>query len=103
MTLTQRLARATLALAIAGFCASSPAVAQDWKAVWQKTVDAANAEGTLLFYSQPNQAARDFILREAAVKLVGSLIRGEDISGNDNGKIGGADASAEAPDEVVPF
>src|ERR1700742_1738282 len=64
MTLTQRLARATLALAIAGFCASSPAVAQDWKAVWQKTVDAANAEGTLLFYSQPNQAARDFILRE---------------------------------------
>ncbi|HEX4194598.1 MAG TPA: extracellular solute-binding protein [Stellaceae bacterium] len=42
----------------------SPAIAQDWKADFQKTVDAANQEGTLIFYSQPNKAAQDFILHE---------------------------------------
>jgi iron(III) transport system substrate-binding protein len=41
-----------------------PAAAQDWHSEWQKTVDAANAEGSLILYSQPNQDARDFILRE---------------------------------------
>ena len=34
------------------------------RADWQKIVDAANAEGSLILYSQPNQDARDFILRE---------------------------------------
>ena len=43
---------------------ASPAFAQDWHAEWQKTVDAANSEGSLILYSQPNQDARDFILRE---------------------------------------
>jgi ABC-type glycerol-3-phosphate transport system substrate-binding protein len=51
---------ASLALAIQ----APPAVAQDWKADFQKTVDAANQEGTLIFYSQPNKAAQDFIQRE---------------------------------------
>ncbi|HEY3920150.1 MAG TPA: extracellular solute-binding protein [Stellaceae bacterium] len=45
-------------------CDASPAAAQDWHAEWQKTVEAANAEGNLVLYSQPNQDARDFILRE---------------------------------------
>jgi ABC-type glycerol-3-phosphate transport system substrate-binding protein len=41
-----------------------PAAAQDWHAKWQKTIDAANAEGSLILYSQPNQDARAFILNE---------------------------------------
>jgi iron(III) transport system substrate-binding protein len=47
--------------------AATPSFAQDadWqKADWQKTVAAANAEGTLILYSQPNQDARNFLLRE---------------------------------------
>jgi iron(III) transport system substrate-binding protein len=44
--------------------AAAPAVAQDQPADWQKTVDAANAEGSLILYSQPNQDARNFLLRE---------------------------------------
>jgi iron(III) transport system substrate-binding protein len=44
--------------------APAQAPAQDWDAQWQKTVAAANAEGSLILYSQPNQDARDFILRE---------------------------------------
>jgi iron(III) transport system substrate-binding protein len=43
---------------------ATPAFAQDWHDEWQKTVDAANSEGSLILYSQPNQDARDFILRE---------------------------------------
>ena len=43
---------------------TSPAAAQDWKTEFQKTVDAAGQEGTLIFYSQPNKAAQDFISRE---------------------------------------
>lgn len=42
----------------------STASAQDWKADFTKTVDAAGQEGTLLFYSQPNKAAQDYILTE---------------------------------------
>ncbi|HXR85693.1 MAG TPA: extracellular solute-binding protein [Stellaceae bacterium] len=42
----------------------SPVAAQDWKAEFQKIVDAAGQEGTLIFYSQPNKAAQDFILGE---------------------------------------
>ena len=64
MTLTGKLALALVAVAAITLGATTGATAQDWKAAWQKTVDAANAEGTILFYSQPNQAARDFILRE---------------------------------------
>jgi ABC-type glycerol-3-phosphate transport system substrate-binding protein len=44
--------------------AATPASAQDRRAEWQKTIDAADAEGSLTLYSQPNQDARDFILRE---------------------------------------
>ncbi len=44
--------------------AARPAAAQDWHAEWQKTIDAANAEGSLILYSQPNQDARNFILNE---------------------------------------
>jgi ABC-type glycerol-3-phosphate transport system substrate-binding protein len=40
--------------------AALPAAAQSW----QQTVEAANKEGELIVQSQPNQAARDFILRE---------------------------------------
>ena len=43
---------------------AGPAAAQDWHAEWQKTIDAANAEGSLILYSQPNQDARNFLLRE---------------------------------------
>jgi iron(III) transport system substrate-binding protein len=67
MTQTNGLARGLVAAAIAALIASMsapPAAAQDWKAEFQKIVDAANQEGTLLFYSQPNKAAQDFILRE---------------------------------------
>src|ERR1700743_3394918 len=64
MTLRGKLARIIVALALAMLGAITGAAAQDGKAAWQKTVEAANAEGTVLFYSQPNQAARDFILRE---------------------------------------
>jgi iron(III) transport system substrate-binding protein len=55
---------AALALSIALAMLASPAAAQDWKAEFQKTVDAAGQEGTLIFYSQPNKAAQDYILRE---------------------------------------
>jgi iron(III) transport system substrate-binding protein len=43
---------------------SAPAFAQDWKAEWDRTVAAANKEGTLVINSQPNQAARDFLTHE---------------------------------------
>jgi iron(III) transport system substrate-binding protein len=56
-----RLRVASLVAALLAF-AAAPAVAQD--ADWQKTVDAANAEGSLILYSQPNQDARNFLLRE---------------------------------------
>ena len=55
--------RSLIALAIASVVAV-PAAADDWKTEFQKTVDAANQEGTLLFYSQPNKAAQDYILHE---------------------------------------
>jgi iron(III) transport system substrate-binding protein len=60
-------ARWSIASALAAlvtWAPAPPAAAQDWKAEFQKTVDAANQEGTLLFYSQPNKAAQDFIQRE---------------------------------------
>ena len=63
MTRTHRLAYLLLAIAITVLGAAS-AAAQDWKAEWEKTVDAAGTEGSLILYSQPNQAARDYILRE---------------------------------------
>ena len=44
--------------------AAGPAAAQDWHAEWQKAIDAANAEGSLTLYSQPNQDARNYILKE---------------------------------------
>lgn len=47
-------------------CAGNDASAQDAKAEWQKTVAAADTEGELILLSQPNQAARDFLLREWA-------------------------------------
>jgi ABC-type glycerol-3-phosphate transport system substrate-binding protein len=51
---------------LVGLLALGPetAAAQDWHTEWQKTVDAANAEGSLILYSQPNQDARDFVLHE---------------------------------------
>src|SRR6185437_12390781 len=54
---------APLLVALLAF-AAAPALAQDGQADWQKTVDAANAEGSLILYSQPNQDARSFLLRE---------------------------------------
>lgn len=59
----RHLARWLGAAALAAISLSS-AAAQDWKAEFAKTVDAANQEATLLFYSQPNKAAQDFILQE---------------------------------------
>src|ERR1700745_3896704 len=55
---------AIFALGIALSVHSFPAAAQEWKAEFQKIVDAAGREGTLIFYSQPNKAAQDFIQRE---------------------------------------
>jgi ABC-type Fe3+ transport system substrate-binding protein len=43
---------------------SFPAVAQDWKSEWDKAVEAANAEGTVVVLSQPNVLAREYIQRE---------------------------------------
>jgi ABC-type Fe3+ transport system substrate-binding protein len=54
---------AALLVALLAF-AAAPALAQDGQADWQKTIDAANAEGSLILYSQPNQDARSFLLRE---------------------------------------
>jgi len=51
-------------LLVALLALAKPAAAQDWHAEWQKTIDAANAEGSLILYSQPNQDARNFLLRE---------------------------------------
>lgn len=57
--------RAGFAAVMLGYLSLAlPAAAEDGKAAWQKTVDAANAEGSLILYSQPNQDARDYILRE---------------------------------------
>jgi iron(III) transport system substrate-binding protein len=55
---------ATLVASIALAIQASPAAAQEWKAGFQKIVDAAGQEGALIFYSQPNRAAQDYILRE---------------------------------------
>lgn len=63
MTWGHGLARWLIAPIVTALFAST-AAAQDWKAEFAKTVDAANQEGTLLFYSQPNKAAQDFILQE---------------------------------------
>jgi iron(III) transport system substrate-binding protein len=38
--------------------------AQDWKAEWARTVEAANKEGEVIMQSQPFQTAREFLLRE---------------------------------------
>ena len=63
MSATRQLARWLGAAALAAVSLST-ASAQDWKTEFAKTVDAANQEGTLLFYSQPNKAAQEFILTE---------------------------------------
>ncbi|HEY3920149.1 MAG TPA: extracellular solute-binding protein [Stellaceae bacterium] len=63
MTRRHGLTRWLLAAAIAALTASA-AAAEDWKTDFAKTVEAANQEGTLLFYSQPNKAAQDYILTE---------------------------------------
>ena len=55
---------AALAAAALAVLAPAPAHAQDWKAEWDKTVAAANEEGTVVISSQPNKNARDFIQRE---------------------------------------
>jgi iron(III) transport system substrate-binding protein len=57
------LARACAAIGIA-FTVALPASAQDWKAAWDKTVAAANEEGSVVILSQPNVLAREFIQRE---------------------------------------
>jgi iron(III) transport system substrate-binding protein len=61
MHMTRALRWLLLALFAIG---ATPASAQDGHDAWQKTVEAANSEGSLLLFSQPNQDARDFILRE---------------------------------------
>src|SRR6185295_12797672 len=45
---------------------AAPAAAQSSDPAWDKIVAAANAEGALVMDSQPNKAARDFILAEWA-------------------------------------
>jgi iron(III) transport system substrate-binding protein len=59
----RRIAGLLLALVALG-AGPAAAAAQDGQAEWQKTLDAANAEGSLILYSQPNQDARAFLLRE---------------------------------------
>ena len=49
-------------LFVAAFAGS--AAAQDWQAEWAKTVAQGEAEGAVVIQSQPNQAFRDFVLRE---------------------------------------
>jgi iron(III) transport system substrate-binding protein len=56
------IVKATLAAALCALSATS--FAQDFKADWARIVAAAEREGELILQSQPNQAARDFILRE---------------------------------------
>src|SRR5580693_8494811 len=63
MTPKHYLARWFGAVAVLALSVSA-AAAQDWKTEFAKTVDAANQEGTLIFYSQPNKAAQDYILTE---------------------------------------
>jgi ABC-type Fe3+ transport system substrate-binding protein len=57
---------ARLPVLLCGFlvATSVPVAAQDGKAAWDKTVAAANAEGTLVVLSQPNVLAREYIQRE---------------------------------------
>ena len=62
MSVPRRTILAASAAALLAFAA--PAEAQNGQAGFQKIVDAANAEGSLVLYSQPNQDARDFVLRE---------------------------------------
>ena len=50
---------------IFALCAA-PAWAQDWKAEWDRTVAAAEKEGTLTMESQPNRSARAFLEKEWA-------------------------------------
>jgi iron(III) transport system substrate-binding protein len=52
------------AVAAAALLTASPVSAQDWKAEWARTVEAANKEGELIMQSQPFQTAREFLLRE---------------------------------------
>ncbi|HLI21334.1 MAG TPA: extracellular solute-binding protein [Stellaceae bacterium] len=59
-----RLAAMAAALLACAVPAAAQAPQANEQAGWQKTVDDANAEGSLILYSQPNQDARDFILRE---------------------------------------
>jgi ABC-type Fe3+ transport system substrate-binding protein len=54
------------AIAALTLLAASPSLAQDWKAEWDKAVAAAKKEGELVMNSQPNKAARSFILSQWA-------------------------------------
>jgi ABC-type Fe3+ transport system substrate-binding protein len=60
----QRVRFLSAPLCLYGLLFASIASAQDWKAEWDRTVAAAEKEGEIVLQSQPNQAARDFILRE---------------------------------------
>lgn len=54
-----------IALAVLGTALwIAPASAEDASAAWKKIVAAAEQEGTVVINSQPNQAWRDYILRE---------------------------------------
>ena len=55
-----------LALATVALIATSPAFAQDWPAERAKLVAAAEKEGSLVMYVQPNKSARDFVQQEWA-------------------------------------
>jgi len=58
------VAAAFAALAAGPAAAQSPDQVRGWKAEMQRVVAAAEKEGELIFQSQPNQEARDFLLRE---------------------------------------
>jgi ABC-type glycerol-3-phosphate transport system substrate-binding protein len=45
---------------------ATPCAAQMQGAEWERTIEAANKEGSLVMFSQPNQAAREFIAKEWA-------------------------------------
>jgi ABC-type glycerol-3-phosphate transport system substrate-binding protein len=56
--------RRFIAAAFAAATLAAPAAAQDWRAEWQRTVAAAEAEGEVIMLSQPNVAFREYVQSE---------------------------------------
>jgi iron(III) transport system substrate-binding protein len=69
---------------VAALVAAPQAIAQDWSAEKAKLVAAAEAEGEMILFSQPNRAARDFLATEWAraypkIKLSISAFAGQEL------------------------